>query len=128
MLYHAHSLAFFVIFLLLLFIENIFIFFPVIMILCYYRDAIFFDDYSSFIPFFKFYFIYFFIQQVISHQFDKHQCIQVIPSLPIHHTTTPTPTTFPPWCPYVCSLHLCLSFCPANRFICTTFLGSTYMR
>ena len=22
--------------------------------------------------------------------------------------------TFPPWCPYVCSLHLCLNFCPAN--------------
>ena len=37
----------------------------------------------------------------------------------------PTPT-FPPWCPYVCSLHLCLYFCPANWFICTIFLGSTY--
>lgn len=39
-------------FFLSLFIENIFIFFPVVMILCYYRDAFFFDDYSSFILFF----------------------------------------------------------------------------
>ena len=29
---------------------------------------------------------------------------------------------------YVCSLHLCLNFCPANQFICTIFLVSTYMR
>ena len=86
--------------------------------------------------YFLFYFIYFyfilfylfFIQQVlISHQFYTHQCIHVNPNLPIHHTTT-TPATFPPWCPYICSLHLCLYFCPANRFICTIFLGSTYMR
>ena len=34
---------------------------------------------------------------------------------------------FPPWCPYVCSLHLCLYFCLANKFICTIFLDSTYM-
>ena len=25
----------------------------------------------------------------------------------------------PPWCPYICSLHLCFYFCFANRFICT---------
>ena len=31
----------------------------------------------------------------------------------------PAPRHFPRWCPYVCSLHLCLYFCPANRFICT---------
>ena len=43
-------------------------------------------------------------------------------------TTIPNPpTAFPPWCPYVCSVHLCLDFCPANWFICTIFLGSTYM-
>ena len=42
-------------------------------------------------------------------------------------TPPPPPATFHPWCPYVCSLHLCLYFCPANRFICTIFLGSTYM-
>ena len=33
---------------------------------------------------------------------------------------------FPPWCPYVCSLHLCLYFCLSNRFMCTIFLDSTY--
>ena len=44
-----------------------------------------------------------------------------------HHHPHPT-AVFPPWCPYICSLHLCLNFCPANRFICTIFLGSTYMR
>ena len=44
-----------------------------------------------------------------------------------HHHPHPT-AVFLPWCPYVCSLHLCLNFCPANRFICTIFLGSTYMR
>ena len=43
-----------------------------------------------------------------------------------HHHPHPT-AVFPPWCPYVCSLHLCLNFCPANQFICTIFLGSTYM-
>ena len=36
------------------------------------------------------------------------------------------PDLFPPWCPYVCSLHLCLYFCFANRFISTIFLDSTY--
>ena len=36
------------------------------------------------------------------------------PALP----TTPTPT---PWCPYVCSVHLCLYFCFANRFTCIIF-------
>ena len=38
------------------------------------------------------------------------------------------PDAFTPSCPYVCTLHLCLNFCHANRFICTIFLGSTYMR
>ena len=56
--------------------------------------------------------------------------ISVYMSIPISQfipsTTTP-PTTFPPWCPYVCSLHPCLYFCPANRFICTIFPDSTYM-
>ena len=43
-----------------------------------------------------------------------------------HHHPHPT-VVFPPWCPYVCSLHLCLCFCPGNWIICTIFLGSTYM-
>ena len=76
---------------------------------------------------FEFYFIYFFIQKVlISHPFYIHQCIHVNLNHPIYHTTTPT-AAFPPCCPYICSLHLCLNFCPADWFICTIFLGSTYM-
>ena len=34
----------------------------------------------------------------------------------------PSHPPFPTWCPYFCSLVLCLYFCFANRFICTTFL------
>ena len=79
--------------------------------------------------FFEFYFIYFFIQQVlISYLFYTYYCIYVNPNFPVHPTTTTLPATFPPWCPYVCALLLCLYFCPAYRFICTIFLGSTYMR
>ena len=33
----------------------------------------------------------------------------------------------PPWYPYVCSLHLCLCFCLADKFISTMFLDSSYM-
>ena len=40
---------------------------------------------------------------------------------------SPPPPAFPCWCPYICSLHLCLYFCLANQFICTIFLDSTYM-
>ena len=36
------------------------------------------------------------------------------------------PDLFPPWCPYICSLHLCLYFYFANRLISTIFLDSTY--
>ena len=57
--------------------------------------------------------------------------ISVYMSIPIAQFITPHPqhpATFPIWCPYVCSLHLCLNFCLANWFICTIFLGSTYMR
>ena len=57
--------------------------------------------------------------------------ISVYMSIPISQfiiSPSPPPAAFPPWCPYVCSLHLCLYFCPGNRFICTIFLGSTYMR
>ena len=61
-------------------------------------------------------------QGLTSYLFYTQQCIHVNPNLPIH----PTPP-YPPWCPYVCSLHLCPYFCFANRFICTIFLDSTYM-
>ena len=45
-------------------------------------------------------------------------------SIPVSRFNPPSPT---PWCPYVCSLYLCLYFCFANRFICTISLDSTYM-
>ena len=77
---------------------------------------------------FKFYFIYFFIQQVlISHQFYTHQCIHVNPNHPIHHTTIPTPPRLSPLGVHTFVLYICLNFCPANWLICTIFLGSTYM-
>ena len=31
------------------------------------------------------------------------------------------PLHFPPWCPYICSLRLCLYFCLANKIIYTIF-------
>ena len=37
------------------------------------------------------------------------------------------PLPRPPWCPYVCSLCLCLYFWFSNRFICTLFIDSTYL-
>ena len=40
-------------------------------------------------------------------------CQSLSPNSSHHHHP---PATFPPWCPYVCSLHLRLCFCPANRF------------
>ena len=43
-------------------------------------------------------------------------------NLPIH----PTPP-YPPSCPYICSLILCLYFCFANKIIHSIFLDSTYM-
>ena len=109
-------------------VENIFKFllrfFPLTHVL--FRCVLFF----GFLGFFNFWILFnvFFIQQVlISHQFYAHQCIHVNPNLPIHHTTTPPPAAFPPWYPYVSSLHLCLNFCPANQLICTIFPDSKYM-
>ena len=64
-------------------------------------------------------------QLSISYTILYQQCIYDNPNFPIH----PTPSsTFPSWCPYVCSLHLCLYFCFANKIICTIFLDSTYTR
>ena len=42
-------------------------------------------------------------------------------NLPVH----PVPL-FSLWYPWICSLCLCLYFCFANNFICTTFLDCTY--
>ena len=41
----------------------------------------------------------------------------------ICQSQSPTPAhhPFPLWYPYVCSLHLCLNFRSANRFICAIF-------
>ena len=49
---------------------------------------------------FECYFIYIFVQQVLtSHQFYTPQCIHVNPNHPIHPTTIPTPHGFPPLVP-----------------------------
>ena len=55
--------------------------------------------------------------------------ISVYMSIPISQfiPPPPPPPAFPRWCPYVCSLQLCLYFCLADQFICTIFLDSTYM-
>ena len=65
---------------------------------------------SPFLLIFEFYFIYFFIQQVlISHQFSTHQCIDVNPNRPIHHTTIPTPPWHPPLGVHKFLLYICVS-------------------
>ena len=46
------------------------------------------------------------------------------PQSPVHPSQPPLPL----WCPYSCSLHLCLYFCFASKIIYTIFLDSTYMR
>ena len=64
------------------------------------------------------------IQQVpTSYLFYTWQCRYVNPNLSIHPTP---PSLFP--CPHIHSLQLRLYSCPANRFIYTIFLDSTYMR
>ena len=37
------------------------------------------------------------------------------------------PHSFPSWCPYIWSLHLCPYFCSTNKTIYTIFLDSTYV-
>ena len=49
-------------------------------------------------------------------------CIYANLSLPVHPTLSS-----PPWCPYICSLCLCLYLCFASKIICTVFLESMYM-
>ena len=68
---------------------------------------------------------FFFFNQSSVLYTSLYTCQSQSPNSAHHH---PHPTAiFPPWCPYVCSLHLCVNFCPATQFICTIFLGSTYM-
>ena len=59
---------------------------------------------------FKFYFIYFLYSRFLLVIHFIH--ISVYMSIPISQFIPPLP--FPPWYPYVCSLHLCLNFCTAN--------------
>ena len=91
-------------------------------ILCLYFFPLFF--------FFLYFilFIYLFIYTAGSYQLSilytlVYICQSQSPNSSHHHSTP----TFPSRCPYVGSLHLCLYFCLANRFICTIFLDSTYM-
>ena len=49
-----------------------------------------------------------------------HGISSVYRPVPISQFTAPR--TFPPWYPYICSLHLCLYFSCADQFICTIFL------
>ena len=76
--------------------------------------------------FFELYFLYSRFLSVILWYFIH---ISVYMSIPISQfiPLTPAPPTFPPWYPYVCSLHLCLYLCLVNWFICSIFLDSTYM-
>ena len=75
------------------------------------------------LPVIKFYqFILFFFNQSSILCTSVYTCQSQSPNSAHHH---PHPTAvFPLWCPYVCSLHLCLNFCPANRFICTIYFFS----
>ena len=43
------------------------------------------------------------------------------------HYSPSVPPLLPHLCPQVCALRLCLSSCPANKFISTIFLDSIYM-
>ena len=50
-----------------------------------------------------------------------HRLISVSQSIPYYMPPSP------PWYPYVCSLHMCLYFCFANKIIHIIFIESTYM-
>ena len=77
--------------------------------------SIYYIDNQFFFSFFEFIFLYSRFLLVI---YFIH--VSVYMSIPISQFIPPLPA-FPPWCPYICSLHLCLYFCLANRFICTIY-------
>ena len=52
--------------------------------------------------------------------FILHMIMYIFPC----YSLTSSHPFFPPLCPQVCSLCLCLHCCPANRFISTIFLDS----
>ena len=85
--------------------------------------------FKDFFWIFEFYFIIFLYSRSLLVIHFIH--ISVYMPIPITQFITPPPppsSAFPPWCLYVCSLQPCLNFCPAHWFICTIFLGTTYMR
>ena len=49
-----------------------------------------------------------------------YTCQSQSPNSAHHHHPHPT-AVFPPWCPYVCSLRLCLNFCPALLCVSVCF-------
>ena len=59
-------------------------------------------------------------QDPTSHLFYTRQCTCINPNLPVHFPLLPSMSTRP----FSTSASL---FCPANTFICTIFLDSTYM-
>ena len=59
--------------------------------------------------FFELYFIYLLYSRFLLVIYFIH--ISVYMSIPISQFIPPPSAAFPPWCPYVCSLHLCLYFC-----------------
>ena len=73
-----------------------------------------FTDVPSILPKIYFSFLFFFFNQSSILYTSLYTCQSQLPNS-AHHNPLPT-SVFPPWCPYVCSLHLCLNFCPANRF------------
>ena len=71
---------------------------------------------------FEFYFIYFLYSMFLLVIYFIH--ISVYMSIPVSQFITPPPhppAAFPPWCSYVCSLHLCLYFCFVNKIVYTNF-------
>ena len=63
-------------------------------------------------------FIYFLYSRFLLVIYFIH--ISVYMSIPISQFIPPPPPrhpVFPPWCPYVCSLHLCLYFCLAENWV-----------
>ena len=62
---------------------------------------------------------------VLSHELSILYIVSIV-----YICQSQSPGSFPlpqPRCLYVCTLHLRLYFCFANRFNCTIFLDSTYM-
>ena len=60
--------------------------------------------------------------QVGSHQLSILYIVEYICQSQSPNSSHPFPSLYP----YVCSLYLCLYFCFANKFICISFLDSTY--